>query len=266
MCAGCEQIGDGGPRNHRLLLASSPDGMRWTVAADVFAEHASVGELFEGPNGRLIALFVDASGDAPMGALGAKTQEPNGAWTRRSTNLRGADPDVVTLAGGGYRAYTKEPDGTILAFSSRDGLQWSPDGVGFRDTRYPNATDTDAFRTPDGWVMLISLGPRLLRSTSPDGLNFVADRVMDLGGSVSDTVATAGGWRTYFHVNAGPQTGGRMVIRSAFTTDGRSWTADPGDRVVAPDEGPARLGVADPAVVRRQDGSWVMLLKSFIEP
>ena len=75
--------------------------------------------------------------------------------------------------------------------------------------------------------MLVSLGPRLLRATSSDGLSFTAERIMDLGGSVSDTVKVAGGWRTYFHVNPGPQTGGRMVIRSAFTADGKTWTPSP---------------------------------------
>jgi hypothetical protein len=255
---------DGGPINHRLVLATSKDGMTWSLAAESFAEHASVPALFEGPNGRLIAIYVDASGDSGPGVLGARVERPDGTWARSSTNLRGADPDIVRLQDGSYRAYTKEPDGSILVFLSVDGLRWDRLGTAFRDDRYPNATDPDVFETPDGWVMLLSLGARLLRATSADGLVFTAGAVADLGGSVSSTVKVDGGWRTYFHVNASPQTGGRMVIRSAFTADGRVWRADPGDRVVAPATGPARFGVADPAPVRRADGTWIMLVKSFI--
>lgn len=256
---------DGGPRNHRLVMATSKDGVMWTVGSSSFAERASVAELFEGPDGRLIALFVDASGDAPPAALGARAQRVDGSWARAETNLRGADPNVVRLRDGTYRAYTKEPDGTIIVFSSRDGLRWQLIGDAFRDDRYRQATDSDVFETPGGWVMLVSLGPRLLRATSRDGVLFTAERIMDLGGSVSDTVKVAGGWRTFFHVNPSPQTGGKMVIRSAFTADGRTWTPDPGDRVVAPPDGPASLGVADPAPVQLKDGSWLMLLKSFID-
>jgi hypothetical protein len=114
--------------------------------------------------------------------------------------------------------------------------------------------------------MLVSLGPRLLRCTSQDGLKFVAGEVMDLGGSVSDTVAAPRGWRTYFHVNPNPRTGGKMVIRSAFTADGRTWRVEDGDRIRAPEFGPAHLGVADPAPLQLADGTWLMALKSFVAP
>ena len=253
-----------GPWNHRVLLATSKDGLTWEVAREVLAEQASVPELFAGPDGRPIILFVDASGRSERGALGAMIRQPDGSWMIRPTNLQGADPSVVRLKDRTYRAHTKDRDGGIQASSSADGLDWRSSGEAFRDERYPHVTDPDVFETPSGWVMLVSLGPRLLRCTSTDGLKFVAQGMMDLGGSVSDTVVVKGGWRTFFHVNASPQSGGKMIIRSAFTADGRSWRIEDGDRVRAPDEGPARLGVADPAPLELLDGSWLMALKSFI--
>ena len=54
--------------------------------------------------------------------------------------------------------------------------------------------------------------------------------MLDLGGSVSDTVKVEGGWRTFFHVNANPRTGHVMHICSAFTRDGRTWQVEAGDR------------------------------------
>lgn len=255
-----------GPWNHRVLLAGSEDGLNWTVQPGVLAEKASVPELFLGPGRRPIILFVDAS-EMPE-RIGAMIRADDGTWQRAATNLKGVDPNVVRLADGTYRAYVKAGlDGSIAAYSSEDGLNWQPLGEVFRDTRYPNATDPDVFETPGGWVMLLSLGPRLLRCFSPDGLSFTTDgTVLELGGSVSDTVKLPDGWRTFFHVNANPAAGTRMRIRSAFTADGVTWQVEVGDRLTAPPEGPASLGVADPAPLELPDGSWLMAVKSFIAP
>lgn len=257
--------GSDGPWNHRVILATSSDGKTWTLAGESLAEQASVPELFVGPKGRPILLFVDASGRASRGALGVMEQQEGGSWLRKDTNLRGADPNVVTLDDGTYRAYCKGRDGEFNAYSSEDGFLWLKIGEVFRDDRYPNATDSDVFQTPAGWVMLISIGPRMVRCTSADGLRFTADQVLDLGGSVSDTVKVQGGWRTFFHVNPRPETGNKMIIRSAFTADGKTWTPE-GDRLKAPEDGPAKLGLGDPAPIQLQDGSWLMAVKSFMQP
>jgi len=255
-----------GPWNHRVLLATSPDGLVWTVQPQTLAERASVPELFLDPAGKPTILFVDAS--AQRETVGAMQREPDGTWRRVTTNLRDVDPNVVRLGDGSYRAYVKAGlDGAMAAYASADGLNWSPLGEVFRDDRFRNATDPDVFETPDGWVMLLSLGPRLLRCTSSDGLRFTTDgAIIDLGGSVSDTVKAPGGWRTYFHVNPDPGAGTRMRIRSAFTADGKTWRVEDGDRVVAPPSGPAALGVADPAPVQLPDGTWLMAIKSFVSP
>ncbi len=256
--------GSDGPWNHRVLLASSVDGLSWTVTDGLVIEHASVPELFLGPDGNPILLFVDASGKAEPGNLGAMVTEPDGSWLRRRTDLFGADPNVVPLKDGGYRAYAKEKNGAIMVFNSRNGLDWQVLGEAFRDMRYPEATDPDVFETPSGWVMLVSIGPHLLRCTSADGVRFMAGEMVDLGGSVSDTVPLPDGWRTFFHVNSGPQSGGKMLIRSAFSKDGLKWRIEEGDRVRSPADGPAQLGVADPAPVLLKDGTWLMAVKSFI--
>jgi len=257
--------GQDGPWNHRVLLARSQDGLHWTLDPEGLIERASVPELFLGPDGRLILLFVDANG--PNERIGAMLQDWDGSWTRVETNLRGVDPNVVRLNDGSYRAYVKTGlMGAIAAYASEDGLRWRELGEVFQSPQYPQVTDPDVFETPEGWVMLLSLGPRLLRCTSQDGLHFITDgTLLDLGGSVSDTVPVPGGWRTFFHVNADPKTGARMRIRSAFTADARTWQVEEGDRLVAPDAGPGSLGVADPAPVQLPDGSWVMAVKSFID-
>lgn len=255
-----------GPWNHRVLIATSADGLQWTVSPRTLAEKASVPELFLDPQGRPVVLFVDASGERET--IGALRRDADGAWQRVAANLREVDPNVVRLADGSYRAYVKSGvDGAMAAYASPDGLNWSTLGEVFRDQRFRNATDPDVFETPGEWVMLVSVGPRMVRCTSADGLRFTTDgTVIDLGGAVSDTVRVPGGWRTYFHVNPDPRTGSRMRIRSAFTADGKSWRVEEGDRVVAPPAGPAAFGVGDPAAAQMPDGTWMMALKSFIGP
>ena len=257
----------GGPRNHRLVLASSADGLAWTLSPNTFAERASAPALFEGPDGRLIVLYVDASGARPPGGLSARVERADGTWESRDTNLRGADPSVVHLRDGSFRAYTREPDGSVAVFMSPDGLDWTRFGTAYRDPEYPNTTDPDVFQTGTGWVMLLSLGPRLVRATSKDGLSFTTTGVADLGGSGTNTVIVPGGWRTYFHVVGSAQGGGDLpIIRSAFTSDGAGWRVDAGSRLMAPTERPAAFGVSDPAPAHRSSGSWVMLVTTFIEP
>jgi hypothetical protein len=251
-----------GPWSHRILLARSEDGLSWTADDHVLAESASVPELFEGPDGRAIVLFVDGLKQK----TGALRERADGTWERVESNLPGVDPCVVKVADRRWRAWVKAGlDGAVDVHESADGLTWTRLGECFRDPAYPNATDPDVFRTKVGWVMLLSLGPRLLRCTSDDGLAFEAGETLELGGSVSDTVAVDGGWRTFFHVNAAPPSG-KMHIRSAFTADGRTWKAEDGVRLAAPAQGPAARGVADPAPLRRRDGTWLMAVKSFMEP
>ncbi|NQT84142.1 hypothetical protein HQ563_14035 [bacterium] len=112
--------------------------------------------------------------------------------------------------------------------------------------------------------MYIPLGPRLLLTKSSDGLTFHAVRVLDLGGSVSDTIAANGGYRMYFHRNPGTAGFKRLSIWSAFSKDGREWTVEDGPRLTASADGPDRLGVGDPAVIRLADGTYRMFYKSFI--
>jgi len=73
-------IGDGGARNHRLMLATSRDGMNWQLSQTSFVEHASTPALFEGPDGRLIALFVESSDERLAPAVVARVETAGGAW------------------------------------------------------------------------------------------------------------------------------------------------------------------------------------------
>jgi hypothetical protein len=248
-----------GPHNHRVLRAASKDGLTWKSDGKVIVEPASVPDAVVGHDGRTRIYFVDPrSGGISVGIEGA-----DGKWTFQRTNLRGADPNVLLLKSGRYRAFTKEgvQRGTIVYAESEDGVNFTPPQVAFYDERFPHVTDADVFETPTGWVMYVSLGPRLLLAESKDGLKFAAVRTVDLSGSVCDTIAMDGGYRLFFHVNPTPTQ--PMHIRSAFSRDGRHWTVE-GARLMPTPNSPDVLGVGDPAVIRLKDGTYRMFYKSFI--
>ncbi|MBI4618150.1 MAG: exo-alpha-sialidase [Planctomycetes bacterium] len=249
---------DDGPRKHRVLSATSPDGLTW-AAGDVIVEPASVPDAVVGHDGRVRLYFCDPE----AGRITIGIEGEDGRWTFGPTNLRGADPNILLLEDGRYRAFTKEGAGParIVAAESADGADFSRPATAFDDHRYPNITDSDVFRTPTGWVMYGSLGPRLLLARSTDGRSFQAERVFDLGGSVSDTIEVEGGFRMYFHRN--PTRDERMTIWSAFSTDGLDWKVE-GVRLRGREGGPDAGGVGDPAVIRRADGTFRMFYKSFI--
>jgi hypothetical protein len=81
-----------------VLLATSQDGIQWTVQPRALAEQASVPELFLAPDGRPIVVFVDASGGGH--GIGALKRAADGTWQRVATNLRQVDPNVVRLDDG----------------------------------------------------------------------------------------------------------------------------------------------------------------------
>jgi len=260
--AGDRQTPLGGPQNHRILSATSSDGLKWSSTNQIIAEPGSVPDAVVGPDGRVRVYFCNPR----RRGITVGIEGPDGTWEFRQTNLHGADPNVLVLPSGRYRCFLKRGvrPSSIGVADSTNGVNFGEVRTAFSAPRYPNVTDSDAFQTEDGWVMYISLGPRLLLTKSSNGLTFHAVRVLDLGGSVSDTIAVNGGYRMYFHRNPGTAGFKRLSIWSAFSKDGREWTVEDGPRLTASADGPDRLGVGDPAVIRLPDGTYRMFYKSFI--
>ena len=253
------QQGDG-PWNHQILSATSKDGLTWKSNGKVIIEQASVPDAVVGPDGKTRVYFVDARNHG----ISVGIENADGGWDFKQTNLRGADPNVILLKSGKYRVFFKRgKEAASIAYSeSDDGINFSNLVVVFDDDRYPQVTDSDVFETSNGWVMYLSLGPRLLLTESKDGFEFRAIKLLDLGGSVGDTISVKDGFRMFFHRNSSD--GQLMSIWSAFSSDGKEWKVE-GLRL-APTSGSAdQRGVGDPAVIQLKDGTHRMFYKSFIK-
>lgn len=230
-----------GPASDRVVLLASKDGQSFDPSS--LPEARGWGPtLFALPSGRA-ALWRSVGEEGRVTAL---IEREGGGWEAFDVAVRGVGPCVVG-AEGGLRAYvaTGPGGGRIDVWSSEDGSTWKREGEAFRDGRWPNASDPDVVRSKGGWVMLLSVEAGLLRATSADGLRFVAAGPIGVRGRASATVAVEGGLRTYFEAE------GR--IGSAFSTDGVTWKGEPGDRAV---------GLAEPTVLRRPDGTWWMAARA----
>jgi hypothetical protein len=79
-----------------------------------------------------------------------------------------------------------------------------------------------------------------------------------VGQIFANGVAVPGGYR-FYTFDAMPPIGQAQGINSAFSTNGTSWTADPGRRLsLDVSTGKESSALKDPAVVRLDDGTYLM--------
>ncbi len=249
----------GGIWSHRVLRATSADGVHWKRDPGVLIEHASVPDAVQLPDGTVRIYYCSAFDEENV-----TTALVSGSRIRevQPTNLHGVDPCAL-VTGTGITTWVKEglESSRVVRFESRDGIRFSQRTVVWDDPRYPMATDPDVIRTPQGWQMYLSMGRQLLRCDSVDGKRFTSREVLNLGGSVCDTISVDGGYRMFFHGQ--PASGGPLCLWSARSKDGKNWRTDT-EPVLAPSlNGPDFRGIGDAAPVRLKDGSYVLFCKSF---
>ena len=204
-------------------------------------------------------------------------------------------PNVVALAGGGYRMYytgfapgvTKDDHlGHILSAFSADGSTWTHDGGVRIDVHGPHATEwtlcPDVVPIPGGGYRMYYEARRpkaptvILSATSADGLDWeleegvrIGDGEWSYGSPRCVCVPTDQGltWRLYFHHYSFPMVSGlgaRNHIVSAVSADGLDFEAEPGVRV-AQETDRESYAVYAPEVVRLDDGSFRMFYAAWAE-
>ena len=204
-------------------------------------------------------------------------------------------PNVVALAGGGYRIYytgfapgatSDDHDGHILSASSPDGSAWTHD-TGVRiDLHGPHATlrtlCPDVVPVPGGGFRMYyearSPGAPtvILSATSDDGLDWeledgirIGDGEWSYGTPRCVYFPTARGllYRLYFHHYSFPLVSGLDAgnhIVSAISSDGLDFQIEPGVRVAQETERET-YAVYSPDVVRLGDGTFRMYYAAWAE-
>lgn len=254
-----------GPYYHQIYTANSTNGIDFTRNNDILIENASVPDTIMMPDGTLYAYAVDGARRSISGILVARSKDNGATWEQGSAKLSSsskavADPEVVLLEDGSIRMYYivapfvpmgQSPDpnsiSQVKSAISTDGVNFTEEnGIRFE---YAQITDPDLIKIDNTWHMYLSQGPRLISTTSKDGMSFSYSGVIREKGSVSKTVSIDNGEYRQFYCDSG--------IKSATTLDGITWQNESGTRIEQQDD----ETVCDPSPIQVGD-NWLMLFKS----
>ncbi|PIU13078.1 MAG: hypothetical protein COT21_02690 [Hadesarchaea archaeon CG08_land_8_20_14_0_20_51_8] len=242
-----------GPWNHRVMSASSSDGLTW-VKNEKIADQASVPDAVLDKDNNIRIYYIDwYNGHVISVAL-----SHNGInWIYKKTTIQGevagsqgaispVDPDIVLLPDGRYRLFYMYA-GKIYSAISNCGINFVKE-EGVRYQQEGMIYDPDVIKMGDVWRMFVSLGTRNLSTVSNDGLSFSRENELPFDGSVSCTIPLENGYRMYYMRQGG--------IFSSFSSDGRNWAF----------EGLRLDNAGDPTIIRLQNGTYKMFYKTWINP
>ena len=261
------------PRENRLLIATSPDGIAWTRQNQVFYDSADVPDAVVGPGGRVYLYFqnfrhpdenkiyVGFSGDGLSDWIfGPIVISGTEYWPGQP-----CDPDIV-VRGDTMRLYfTGDPYGDMkpetysaisfdgMNFFLEQGVRFQVDGAAVLDPSLLWTGDTCRYFA--GGIPGINY-----RAHSNDGINFLRDPDFSADGfMMANGIAVPGGYRFYsFREDQG--------IKSLFSTNGTDWSFDPGYRLQLDTTAGLEYGyVKDPAVVKTGSG-YIMYYVTKIPP
>lgn len=261
---GSGPAGEDGPWNHRIMSATSSDGLMWVKDNRIIADQASVPDAILDKDNNIRVYYVDwYNGHVISVAL----SHDGVNWIyKRVVGLspEWVDPDVVLLPDDRYRLYASYmpmdgPQDKILSAVSNYGISFTQEeGVRYQEDQI---TDEDVIKMGDNWRMFVSKGPTTISTVSSDGLTFTREQELPINGSVTNTIAVENGYRIYFHSD---EVDG-VKIFCAFSADGRTWQS----AVQVLEGGPGGSldwkGVAGPAVIRLPNGTYKMFYKTWIQ-
>jgi len=252
-----------GPWNHRLLLATSNDGIHWNKTYKILADQASVPDVIVDGEGNLRVYYVDYFNGGITVAISS-----DGGKTWIYKKVKGltpewVDPDIVLLSNGQYRLYASYmPLGgsqdKIVSAISEDGINFTPE-EGYRYHESGSfLTDPDVFQFKGRWYMIV--GPELTLLESEDGINFRKVGKLPFGSGVSCTIPYGEGLRVYFHLDeVNP-----LKIYLSYTENLENWSKP--EVVLASEEDSLdQYGVGDPAVAKLPSGGYIMAYKTWIQ-
>jgi hypothetical protein len=253
----------GGLACHRVLVATSRDGLSFATEDRVVLDRASVPEaVAEGDGARLYYVSGEPGHHGIWTAriAGGRVAPPTRVLLDGAFVGDAVDPDVVRLPDGRYRLYyflghfvtrppVRSPIHPIYSAISSDGVGFTVEG---KAIEAEGVTDPSVVRLPDGaWLMALAQphARRILIAAGRDGRTF-AQTGTDLSGGIPELTALPDGSVRLFHNVPGG-------IGSSVSSDGgQTWRTEPGLRL-------RYAGLAaDPSVIRSAHGEWTMYFKT----
>lgn len=257
------------PGRRRVMTATSKDGLTFSRTNEIVTDQANVPDFLMTDDGTLYLYFSGWTVGTKNNAMGVAVSKDQGdTWTFHNVEFSGAndmahsgDPDIVLLDDGTFRMYSTsgipgKRETAIYYSEGADGIRFATNGVAFQAD--PPALDSNTYLIGDIWHMMTLSGQttETYEATSKDGMTFAkSSRVQYKVGRedmvMSNVIEIDGGYRMYGFT--------RTDIRSYFSKDGTTWTADPGVRLALDtSSGLESEYVKDPSVIRLKDGTYLM--------
>jgi len=259
----------GGPYQHKVLSATSVDGLAWTRDAGVRMEHASVPCAIVDGNW-IILYYVDADrGPGQMESVGCAVSADGLQFQKQPFVIdsllvrKAVDPSIMRDTEGKFRLYYLASNATDDPAAAEEPheihLALSEDGTRFRSMgsvfRYRWLVDPDVFYYNGTWFMYVFSKTETIIATSPDGKDFAYKQPMapQGWGTVAPVLLDDGRLRLYAFDQR--KFAGNSV-RSFISTNGIDWIQESGERLVAG----SQEQITDPFVVRWK-GNYKMYFK-----
>lgn len=262
------------PKENRLLIATSGDGLAWTRQNQVFYDSADVPDAVFVPGSRVYLYFQNFQEPYANRIYVGFSSDGLTDWIFGPTVISGTeywpgrpcDPDVI-VRGDTFRLYfTGDPYGDMkpetYSAISFDGMNFFLEpGVRFEAPGFP-VMDPSLLWAGDTLRYFAGGAPpgENFRAHSSDGMNFTQDPNFFMDSLLmANGLAVPGGYRFYgFKLPGG--------IESLFSSNGANWSLESGYRLELDTTAGLESGyVKDPAVVKTSSG-YIMYYVTRIPP
>ena len=273
--------GDYGPWNTRLMMATSVDGLTWTRTNKVIADQADVPDIIM-KDGKLMVYFVTYAKEVRNKIAVAISQDYGATWLFKKTTIpipatwaSAVDPKVVILDDGSLRLYfTSDPNdgGKQRTYSAT-----SVDGINFKfDTgtrllvEKQSVLDPTVLKIGDKWHLFAGGAGNNANyhAVSSDGIDFTREADLKLTENLmmSNGVALKSGYRFYVFENNPVTDTFSPSIKSIFSSDGKEWTTEAGQRLKLDTTGGFESAfVKDCGILQLPDKSYLMVYVTVIK-
>ncbi len=259
----------------RLLTATSTDGMTFTPTGEVFTDQANVSDMVVADDGTIYVYYIGQGvGIEPEWTVVAISTDNGATWVYKHLVLEDwpsqrapSDPDVVLLEDGTFRMYytgevNPRPDNQlgINYGTSTDGIHFTYGGTALKMDF--TVIDSTTFYFNGMWHMYVldEKQPRQYYATSTDGITFTSDQKpyqFMVGKEAyigSNPIVEDDQVRMFGFGKPGTD------IKSFVSTDGKTWTAESGSRLVANKASLQGAGyLQDLSIGKLLDGTYLML-------
>jgi len=265
-------LGESGPWNQRVMVATSSDGLSWTRTNQILSDQASVPDALVDSRGWIFVYWntwYEPCRDKIVVAINTGCENwANTNWAYKVATISGipsewlgeaVDPKCVQLDNGSFRLYFTHDSGdgarTYSAISS-DGINFTlEEGVRSTIPGEQWVLDPTTLFIDNTWH-LYNAGGINRHATSSDGLSFTRQDDITGTGMFSNGLKIDGEYRMYTFKDTS--------IYAYQTTDGYTFTSEGITLTADPASGYESDSVFEAAVVKLSDDSYVMFYGTLI--